>query len=209
MQRRRYVLALTAVAAVGVLVGPTAAFAGSPSGEVAVGKTVIEPAYDAANGHLVYLSTPAGTAGHGHPNGHNVAPLYLPLYPTSAASSVGTMNCQHQPMDNCPDHGPLVAGLAKSVMPSVYGAGVWGHDHIVGIASTGGDFNILWEPIAILFTSSAAANQHLTTLAEINTALSLHQIIEIPLPSATFSCSAVSAAVFNHGTPLTPVPPLP
>ena len=171
-----------------------------PSGEVKLGQTVIEPAYDDTTGMLVYLSTPMHAVV--HPNfAHNVAPIYLPMYPVG--STVGTLNCMDIPVENCPDHGAAVAGIAEGAVPSVYGAGVLGHDHLVGIASTGGDFNILWEPVVILFTNPDAANQHVTTLAQIQAALASHNAIEIPLPPATFHCSVVSGAAYARGIPWT------
>ena len=172
-----------------------------PSGEVKLGQTVIEPAYDDSTGTLVYLSTPMHAVV--HPNfAHNVAPIYLPVYPVG--STVGTLNCMDIPVENCPDHGALIAGLAGHVNPNgVYSGGVIGHDHLVGIASTGGDFNILWEPVVILFTNPDAANQHVTTLAQIQAALASHNAIEIPLPPATFHCAAVSAAAYAQGIPWT------
>lgn len=136
-----------------------------PTGQTTFGQTTIEPAYNDATGSLVYLSTPHNATV--NPNfAHNVAPIYLPVYPLG--STVGTLSCEDLPVENCPDHGPLIAGLAEAVMPSVYGAGVLGHDHLVGIASSGGDFNILWEPVVLLFTNVAAANMHITTLSQVN-----------------------------------------
>ena len=80
-----------------------------------------------------------------------------------------------------------------------------GHDHLLGIASTGGDFNVLWEPVVVLVTNSDAANTHLTTLSQIQAALAGPKLnaIAIPLPGATFHCSVVSAAVYARGTPWT------
>lgn len=118
-------------------------------------------------------------------------------------STVGTLNCEDLPVENCPDHGPLIAGLAETVMSSVYGAGVLGHDHLVGIASSGGDFNILWEPVVLLFTNATAANTHITTLSQVNWALQSGNAIAIPLRQATFHCSVVSASVYNHRMPVT------
>jgi hypothetical protein len=178
-----------------------------PTGETVLGQSVIEPAYNDADGSFVYLLTPSNA--HINPNSHNTAPLYVIMYPTSAASSVGTVNCQHQPMDNCPDHGPLLAGLAETVVPSVYSKGVWGHDHLLAAPGSGGDFNILWEPIAVLFTNAAAANTHITTLDQLRTAEANGDAFEIPLPQATFHCSVVPAAPYNNGTPVPPAPPLP
>lgn len=186
--------------------GVAHAAASLPSGETVNGQSVLEPAYNDANGSLIYLNTPSGPV---HPNAHNTAPLYVIMYPTSAAGSIGTVNCQHQPMDNCPDHGPLLAGLAKQAVPAVYSGGVWGHDHILAPPGSGGDFNVLWEPIAVLFTNAAAANTHITTLAQLRAAETNGDAFEIPLPQATFHCSVVPASVYNNGTPVTPAPPLP
>jgi hypothetical protein len=178
-----------------------------PTGETQLGQSLIEPAYNDADGSFVYLLTPLHAPV--HPNSHNTAPLYVIMYPTSAASAIGTVNCQHQPMDNCPDHGPLLAGLAEQVMPAVYSGGVWGHDHILAAPGSGGDFNILWEPIAVLFTSTSAANTHITTLDQLHAAEAHSDVIEIPLPQATFHCSVVPAAPYNNGTPVPPAPPVP
>jgi len=79
---------------------------------------------------------------------------------------------------------------------------VLGHDHLVGIASTGGDFNILWEPVLVLFTNADLANtDHVTTVAEVNRLVANGDAIEFPLQAATFHCSAVSAAAYAQGTP--------
>jgi len=177
-----------------------------PSGQRTMGQATLEPAYNDLNGNILYLLTPDHAKMHTNPRAW--APLYVVMYPTSAAGSVGTMNCAHQPADNCPDHGPLLSFLAANVwMPSVYGAGVWGHDHLVtGVPPVGGDFNIAWEPIAVLFTSNAAANTHITTEAQLDAAVAAGDAIEIPLPSATFLCAVVPAVIYNMATPVTPVP---
>jgi len=88
-----------------------------------------------------------------------------------------------------------------AIMPSVYGDGVLGHDHLMDFPG-GADFNVAWEPILVLFTSKAAANEHLLTDAQIDAAVARHDAIEVPLPDATFHCQAVSARVYALGTPL-------
>jgi len=179
-----------------------------PSGQRTMGQATLEPAYNDLNGNILYLLTPDHAKMHTNPRAW--APLYVVMYPTSAAGSVGTMNCAHQPADNCPDHGPLLSGLAETVMPSVYGSGVWGHDHLVtGLPPVGGDFNIAWEPIAVLFTNSAAANTHITTEAQLDAAVDAGDAIEIPLPQATFLCAVVPARIYDMGAPVATVPPLP
>ena len=130
MRGRAKVLAtalLAGVFAVAVAV-PAGAVDPMPSGEVTFGQTVVEPAYNDVTGTLVYLSTPMHA--HVNPNfAHSVAPIYLPMYPTGA--QVGTLNCLDIPTENCPDHGPLVAGIAAGANPGVYGNGVEGHDHLI------------------------------------------------------------------------------
>jgi hypothetical protein len=192
------------------------------SGHFVGGGGAIEPAYDDTTGTLVYLQTPNGPAV--HPANHvdpatglpkNVAPIYLPMYPAGSGIDPASLNCIHlladltTVADNCPDHGPEVAGAAMSIEPSVYGAGVVGHDHLIGIAKTGGDFNVLWEPVLVLFTSVDASRTHITTLAQIKAAeaASPPQAFEVPLPPATFHCSVVSAAAYNRATPAPTVGP--
>ena len=67
---------------------------------------------------------------------------------------------------------------------------------------SGGDFNIAWEPILVLFTSSAAANTHLTTLAQIKAAESSGLAFEVPLPQLTFHCEVVPANLYANSTPV-------
>ena len=83
----------------------------------------------------------------------------------------------------------------------VYAKGVLGHDHLVGKASTGGDFNFVWEPTLVVFNNADAATHRITTLAEIDAAQKAGDITVIPLPQLDFNCSIVSAAVYNHATP--------
>jgi hypothetical protein len=183
-----------------------------PSGEVALGPNLIEPAYNDIDGTLTYLLTPNEVRQEKANTAHAVAPLYLIMYPSSVAGAIGTVNCQHQPMDNCPDHGPLVSGLAEFAAPLVYSAGVWGHDHLVAAPPSppaAGDFNIAWEPVVVLFTNPAAASTHITTIGQLNAAIIANNVTLIPLPAATFQCSTVAAATYRNGTPVAPVPPLP
>jgi hypothetical protein len=203
------VAAWAAVAALGAL---PAGASSLPSGERIVGGTashggtVLEPVYDDMTGQIRYVSTPRGTPNPVNSNPVASAPFYLPVYP--AGSTVGvTLNCQDVPVENCPDHGPAVAGLAQALEPSVYGGGVIGHDHLMAGPGSHGDFNVAWVPTLVLFTNSAAANTHITTLTQLNAMLQSGDVIEVRLdgtngfPNLTFHCSVVSAAVYAQGTP--------
>jgi hypothetical protein len=101
-----------------------------------------------------------------------------------------------------------------ATVPSVYGGGVWGHDHILtapppGSPSAGGDFNIAWLPVVVLFTDLQFASNHITTLAQLNDAIARGEVMTVPLPALTFNCSPVASAPYAIATPLPPAPPLP
>jgi hypothetical protein len=192
-----------------VLVGTCLAWApvanaqGTPSGERTLGQSSIEPAYDDMTGKLIYLLTPLGVSNPVKSNAKAAAPLYLIVYPTSAGAAVGPMNCQHAGGDNCPDHGPEIAGAAAFFQPSVYGDGVWGHDHLVD-APGGSEFNVAWEVHVLLFTNSDAANTHVTTEDEMDTLLESGDLVDTFI-ATTFNCSVVPAATYKRGTPVTPL----
>jgi len=213
MSRRLVFMVVAASALVtGLSVLPAGA-SSLPSGERLVGGTashggtVLEPVYDDMTGLIRYVSTPRGAPNPVNSNPVAAAPFYLPVYP--AGSTVGvTLNCQDVPAENCPDHGPAVAGLAQALEPGVYGGGVIGHDHLMAGPGSHGDFNVAWVPTLVLFTNSAAANTHITTLAQLNAMIASGDVKTVPLdgtngfPNLTFHCSVVSAAVYAHGVPL-------
>jgi len=175
-----------------------------PSGERSHGNVSIEPAYNDADGSIIYLLTPNHHAPLGptnttqQVNPHAVAPLYLIVYP---AGTSGIFNCMGVP-GNCPDHGGAIAGLASAQMPSVYPVAteVPGHDHLVGVAKTGGDFNAAWHVYVELFTSDAAVH-HITTLDDLNATKSSGGLKEVDT-GIVFLCTIVSESSYLAGTPV-------
>jgi hypothetical protein len=115
-------LAATIAASLTVITHSRAAAAAStsPSGERIVGQSVLEPVFNDTNGNVTFVMTPINAPLKANPA--SWAPFYVPVYPVSASPFVGTLQCTHIPADNCPDHGPLIAGAAASIEPSVYGA---------------------------------------------------------------------------------------
>ena len=175
-----------------------------PSGERSHGNVTIEPAYDDYQGAIIYLQTPNRLAplNPTQPingvNSHAVAPLYLVVYPPGTP---GTFNCMGNP-GNCPDHDGAIAGVATSVMPSVYGtdpSAVPGHDHLVGNRRTG-DFNVAWHVYVELFTSTAAVT-HITTLAGLQAAWSSGGLEQVD-SGITFLCPIVPASLYANGAPV-------
>ena len=151
----------------------------------------------------------------------NVAPIFLPVYPAGSGIAPASLNCAHVPADNCIDHGPAVAGAVVCIDPAVYAQGgtpdpncapgstsppntsnVLGHDHLVGVAKSGGDFNVLWEPVLVLFTSINPNQERITTLAQIETAVNVTKTaFLVPLPPLTFPCSVEGPAAYDKATP--------
>src|SRR6266571_926566 len=191
MSRRILMLLIVASFALAVAAAfAVASPAPGPSGERVVGGTgigglggsVVEPVYDDITGAIRYVSTPRGAPDPVKSNPIAAAPFYLPVYPVgSTVPATFTLNCLDVPVENCPDHGGAVAGAAQAIMPSVYGGGVIGHDHLMAGPASHGDFNIAWVPTLVLFTSAAAANQHLVTEAQVEAAVDSGQAIEVAL----------------------------
>jgi hypothetical protein len=184
------------------LTGITVAHAQAPTGERQLGKTVIEPAYDLRTGELVYLMTPMGERSAAHANAQALSPLFIVVYPHTAAASVGTMNCAHEGADNCADHGPGIADLAQATVPDVYGDGVWGHDHIMD-GPGGANFNVGWQVVVVLFTNAAAAKTHITTAEQLDAAIDAGDAFSIVTPT-TIHGNLVAGSTYNRATPLPP-----
>ena len=109
-----------AISLAGITHSRAAAAASGPSGERIHGQSVLEPVFDDTTGNVNFVMTPINAPLNANPA--SWAPFYVPVYPTGA--SVGTLQCTHQPSDNCPDHGPPIAAAAAAIVPTVYGAGV-------------------------------------------------------------------------------------
>jgi hypothetical protein len=236
MYRKTWLSAITSlVVGVGMSVFTLSAGASpttGPSGEIlhggsgSHGGAVVEPVYNDITGAIAYVSTPRGVPNPVKSNPKASAPFYLPVYPISSTVPLNsTLNCQDtagpplNTVENCPDHGPAVAAAVQAIASTftapftdIYANGVAGHDHLMagpGTKRLGGDFNIAWVPTLVIFTNAAAANVHITTLAEINADVNNHDAILVSLdgnngtPNLTFHCSVVPASVYNNGTPFT------
>jgi hypothetical protein len=203
---RESFVVMAAITALLLAAAPAGA-ASAPSGERFIGNSanghgaVIEPAYDDSTGQLTYILTPTGAPFPSKANSSAVAPLYIVVYPASYPG--WTLDCMGLP-GNCPDHDGLIAGAATSIMPTVYGtdpAAVPGHDHLIGLANTGGDFNVAWHVWVILFTNNAAANTHVTTLSQLHDALASGDAVSVD-SGIIFNCNAVPASLYWRGASL-------
>lgn len=196
-----------------------------PTGETMFGQASIEPAYDDVSGNMTFLLTPIKAKFHTNPTAW--APLYLVVYPIT--STVGPLNCLDAPSgtaENCPDHGPLVSELTADIAGNMFGSaspygpgvpmdgttpapGVKGHDHLVAVPASGGDFNQAWVPYLVMFTPKAVTdgeiNHEFKTLADMQWGVShgyLTPLDAIELTPAAFHCSVVPWSVYAQGSPV-------
>ena len=146
---------LAGVSALVVVIAAGSSGAASiPSGQRTLAQNVLEPVYNDENaGQIGYIMQPEHTAQPVPSNPAAWAPFYLVIYPVGSTAAT-TYLCMHLPVDNCPTHGPGVAAFAQATYPTVYGAGVIGHDHLMDFPGAS-DFNIAWEPMFVLFTPKA------------------------------------------------------
>lgn len=201
------VLALLAVA--------TAAYAqDSESGQRNFAQVSVEPAIDYANGNTIYLLTPVKAPFPSKANAVATAPLYLPLYPLSSTVPADDLNCQPNNCDHAnvlpfpsADYG-FLAGSDKRCTDFNGGdpcSPVKGHDHLVGVAKTKGDFNVAWHVEFVVFTSKAFTdgniNTRITTLNQINALVASKDVVIIDTP-VTFNCSITSERTYELGTPV-------
>lgn len=192
-------LALAGLGTLVLAVTPLVGASGNtvPSGQRIHGQSVVEPVYDADHAGVIgFISTPEHAGLHSADQAR--AALYLPVYPTG--STVGGLICPHQPVDTCPDHGPAIAGVAAQLVPEVYGAGVAGHDHVATLRGPGMRVGLV--PTVVLFTSKAAAAEHLLTRTAIDAAIARGDAIAVPLEPAALHAEQVSARVWDLAIPL-------
>lgn len=182
------------------------------SGQVAIGRATVEPAVDYTTGGTIFLLTPDKAPFPSNANPHAVAPLFLVAYPASSSIAPSILNCQPTNCDHVnvlpfPAPGYPNGGTACTTygLPANSCALLIGHDHLVGLAKTGGDFNVAWHVTLVVFTpqgiAQGFANTRVLTLSAISALVTNGDAFLADTP-ITFNCSSVSAAVYQRGSPL-------
>jgi hypothetical protein len=219
---RKFVLSAGAAAAA-ALFGGMAAYAhtevtGNFNGQTAFGQSTAEAAFDDITGDVVFLLTPNGA-----PFPSNAPPaaqdtLYLPAYPTTSTIPGSDLdceptNCNHLHVLPFPnsiyDSDPAdLAGTSKACTDYNSGnpcAVYKGHDHLVGVPSTGGKFNVAWHVSLVLFTQQGfkhgAIDTRITTLNQITALVANGDAVVAPTP-IVFNCQIVPQTIYERGAPL-------
>jgi len=184
------------------------------SGQRNFANVSVEPAVDIANGNIIYLLTPIKAPFPSKANPVATAPLYLPLYPLSSSVPASGLNCQPNNCDHVnvlpfasPDYGILSGSDQRCVdfNSSMPCSPVKGHDHLVGVASTKGDFNVAWHVKLVAFKAKAFAtgkiHDRIKTLDQLNQLIAGDYVMVIDTP-VTFNCSETSERTYELGTPV-------
>lgn len=210
MRCRKSILTAALVVLVALAFVPAASTSGPPSGERIWQKQVLIPLYNWDTGKIMIGSTPlscqyVNTCAPGvekYIPKLEVQPFYLVVYPMSAKGV--TVECTHDPADNCPDHGPLIAAGAAKLVPSVYGEGVLGHNHL-SAPVTSKDYRVIAEPVLVLFKTRAAANEMVTTRAQVMALVKSGAAFLYPAPQYTFINYVVDSKFYAEGKNVKPM----
>jgi hypothetical protein len=184
------------------------------SGEVKLGNSTIESAFDDTTGNPVFYLETSKSPMPVKANASALAPLYAVVYPINSSISDADMNCQPTNCDHLevlpfpdPDYGQLNGSdpACQAFNGGQPCSRVKGHDHLIGIASTGGDFNVPWQVKLVIFNSKAfadgAINTAVTTLSQLQSLVNTGDVFIIDTP-ITFDCAVVSGQTYDRGTPL-------
>jgi hypothetical protein len=205
---RPFCAALSLTAA--VMLFSNAAFA--QSGEVTLGNSTIESAIDDTTGSTVFYLEPKNAPSPVKANGHAIAPLYAVVYPVQSTIPTDSLNCQPTNCDHLnvlpfmdPDYGMASTKACGEFNGGAPCSPVKGHTHLLGVASTGGDFNVPWQVYLVLFTPQAFAdgtiNTRITTLSQLTALENSGEVFTIATP-ITFLCAIVSQRTYEQGTPM-------
>ena len=184
------------------------------SGQRTFGQLEVEPAFDDSTGNAIYLLTPLKNPVPSKANPRATAPMYLVVYPQASTVPAYELNCQPSNCDHAnvlpfpdSDYGAL-PGSAQACTDFNGGSPcspVAGHDHLVGIASTGGDFNQAWHVEFVLFSHAAFVdgkiNTRVTTLSQVQALLKSGDAFIADTP-VTFNCSLTPERTYELGTPV-------
>ena len=184
------------------------------SGQRKFGQAEVEPAFDDSNGNGIYLLTPLKAPLPSMANAKAQAPMYLPVYPLSSTVPAAELNCQPTNCDHLnvlpfPVTGygalPGTAQACKDFNGGNPCSEVLGHNHLVGIASTMGDFNVAWHVKLVLFTaagfSDGSINKMVTTLSQVQALVKSGDAFIADTP-IIFNCSSTSQQTYDTGTPV-------
>lgn len=198
-------------AAATILISPVTVLA--QSGGVVLGHSIIEPAIDDMTGAPVFILETQKSPFPVKSSPNAAAPIYAVLYPLASSVPASGLDCQptncdHDQVFEMPntDYGVLPATLCQQFTPD-HGSdcsALKGLNILLGLAQTGGDFNVPWNVEFVFFTHQAfedgAINKVIKTHAELMALWSSGdvQILDTPV---TFSCAPVSEATYDRGTP--------
>ncbi len=185
-----------------------------PSGQRANGQYEVEPAFNDSTGNAIYLLSPLKNPTPSRANPTATAPFFEVLYPLSSTIPASDLNCQPTNCDHGnvlpfpdTDYGALLGTdqVCTDFNGSAPCSPVKGHDHLVGVASSRGDFNVAWHVWLVIFTHSAfvdgVINTRVTTLSQLQALVANGDAFYIDT-GFVFNCSVTSKRTYEIGTPV-------
>jgi hypothetical protein len=185
------------------------------SGQTLTHNGFVQVALDGETGKTVFIFTPNKAPMPTHTNGIAQAPIYLVVYPMDSAIPADHLDCT---VYNCKGLNVLPFGNADygDLGPSNPACGTFnggndcsevkGHDHIVGTPFTGGDFNVAWKKVLVVFThagfQSGAINTRITSVQQLDGLIADGYVRTIDVPASSFNCSLVPETIYNLGNPV-------
>lgn len=199
----------TALFAAAVMLFSNAAFA--QSGEVIQGNSTIGPVYDSATGNIVFVRQALGAPMPVNSNVNSMVPVYVVVYPLQSTIPADSLNCQPTNCDHLnvlPFPDPAY-GLGSDALCQRWNGGnpcslVKGHNHLFGVASSGGDFKVPHFVKLVLFTPQAftdqAINDVVRTLEQMQALVASGDVVVVDAP-ITVNLSVVPERTYELGTP--------
>jgi hypothetical protein len=146
--------------------------AAAQTGQTAIGQSTTEPAINDANGSKIYLLTPDKVPMPSNANPRAIAPMYIPMYPTTSPINPASLNCQptncnHLSVPPFATPGYVNGGATCTDLrlPANGCSLVLGHDHLVGVPPTG-DFNVAWHVILVVCRAPDATDDRADRTAD-------------------------------------------
>jgi hypothetical protein len=210
----RSLLTLTRLLALAAFLAVPWATLAADSGQRTFAQATVEPAIDFSTGNTVYVLTPNKSPFPAKANSAATAPLYLVIYPESSTVSAVDFNCLPKNCEHVnvlpfadPNYGAQ-PGTATACVHFNNGnpcSLVKGHDHLIGVASTGGDANVARNVKLVVFTQTAflngKINTRVTMLTQLQALLGGGEAIVIDTPNVLHA-SPSTKQIYDRATPV-------
>jgi len=207
-------LTLTRFLALAACLAIPGAILAADSGQRTFAQATVEPAVDFSTGDTVDVLTPDKSPFPAKANSAATSPLYLVIYPESSTLPATDFNCLPTNCEHVnvlpfadPNYGAQ-PGTATACVHFNNGnpcSLVKGQDHLIAVASTGGDFHVARNVKLVVFTQTAflngKINTRVTKLTQLQALLGSGEAIVIDTPNVLHA-SPTTKQIYDRATPV-------